>query len=310
MLFEPRHLPLRKLTCAHFDEFDGGGKIPFSAQMFGHLSVTNGLQREFVPSEALRQEAFRFLDQTAPKHLLNPRIDTGVEIGCFTGKTEEWRNGFFSGIGPIGPLGGKWLAGEPDDFNGADDPARIAPVDFGEGGRVPLFQFAEQIRQRQRFQLGAKSGVGGRRVTDAIKKGLEIKAGAAAENRQTTARTDFVNCGMRKAGKLSRVERGVDISDINQVMGEAATFGGGRFGRPDVQAAINLHRIDGNDFAAELFGEQQGDLGFAGRGGAGEQQNARRGMLGAGHPFGVRPVLAGAAAAGIKAPVRQQRFPY
>ena len=43
------------------------------------------------------------------------------------------------------------------------------------------------------------------------------------------------------------------------MMRHAGAFGGGRFGGADVQAAIDLHGIDGNDFAADLFRQSQGD---------------------------------------------------
>src|ERR1035441_2403739 len=44
------------------------------------------------------------------------------------------------------------------------------------------------------------------------------------------------------------------------MMGHAGTLLGRRFGRANVQVAIDLHGIDGNDFAPEPLGEQHGDV--------------------------------------------------
>ena len=54
-------------------------------------------------------------------------------------------------------------------------------------------------------------------------------------------------------------------------MADALLFFGGRFGGADVEAAIDLHGIDGNDFAADALGELQSDFGFADGGWAGDE---------------------------------------
>ena len=59
-------------------------------------------------------------------------------------------------------------------------------------------------------------------------------------------------------------------------MRHAGAVGGRWFGRADVESAINLHGIDGDDFAAEFFGEPQRDFGFADGGRAGDKDEATR----------------------------------
>ena len=89
------------------------------------------------------------------------------------------------------------------------------------------------------------------------------------------ARLDFHRGAMREPGELRGVERFGQIADVNQVMRHAGAFGGRRFGRADVESAIDLHRVHGNDFAADAFGELQRDLGFADGGWAGDEHRAR-----------------------------------
>ena len=55
---------------------------------------------------------------------------------------------------------------------------------------------------------------------------------------------------------FGRIERLVEFCDINQVMLHASAFGGCGFGGADVEPAIDLHGIHGDDFATDLFSEQ------------------------------------------------------
>jgi hypothetical protein len=47
----------------------------------------------------------------------------------------------------------------------------------------------------------------------------------------------------------------VQVADVNEVMRHAGAFGGRRLGGADVESAINLHGIGGDDFAADFFRE-------------------------------------------------------
>jgi hypothetical protein len=51
-------------------------------------------------------------------------------------------------------------------------------------------------------------------------------------------------------------------------MGDLPALGGGQFGRANIESAINLDRIAIDNFAAELLGNIEGQLAFAGRSGA------------------------------------------
>ncbi len=82
-------------------------------------------------------------------------------------------------------------------------------------------------------------------------------------------------------------------------MRDALAGGGRRFGRAQVQAAIDLHGIDGNDLAAEPLGQAERDFGFTNGGRAGQQQGLAGGS--ATRVFGLgrhRHFASGAAGAG------------
>ena len=157
---------------------------------------------------------------------------------------------------------GKLFSGQPDYFHGADDAAWVLLVNFFVGRWVGRAQFFKQLRQRGVFQLGAKFGIGGWRFAESFEKCFEIKPRSAAENGRPPARLDIRNGPLRVPDKLGGIKSFVQIADIQQVVRHAGAFAGRGFGRADVESAIDLHGIDGDDFAADFFRERQRDGGF------------------------------------------------
>ena len=173
---------------------------------------------------------------------------------------------------PRRPLPGEWFACLANDFDGADDAPGILTVNLLKRLGVVLGQFAHQVREWNLFQLGTKEGIGRRRVTQAFQKCFEVKARPAAQEWHATAHLDVGYGVMGPAGKLRGIERLGHIDHINQVMANALAFDWSRLGSADVQAAIDLHGIDRNDFAGDLFRDPQGDFALAGGGGACQEQ--------------------------------------
>ena len=61
-----------------------------------------------------------------------------------------------------------------------------------------------------------------------------------------------------------------------EVMGDAAEFGGGGFGGDEVEALVELEGVGVDDFAIELKGEVEGRRGFSGGGWADDVEGLRR----------------------------------
>jgi hypothetical protein len=171
-------------------------------------------------------------------------------------------------------LRGKRFASESDHFHGTDDAARVLAINLCKRCRIERLQLTQQICERRGFECGAQLFIGRRRVAESIEESLEVKSRAAAENRHAMARLDFRRGLTGEFDKPGRVEGFFQIHDVNQVMWHAGALGGGRFGGADVEAAINLHGIHRDDFAADCFGEQQRDFGFANGGRAGEEDGS------------------------------------
>ena len=80
---------------------------------------------------------------------------------------------------------------------------------------------------------------------------------------------------MRQPGELRGIEGPGQIADVNEVMRHAGAVGGRRLGRAEVESAIDLHGIGGNDFATEQFRDAQGDSRFSNRSRPGDQNRER-----------------------------------
>jgi hypothetical protein len=105
--------------------------------------------------------------------------------------------------------------------------------------------------------------VGWRRFSKAMKICLEIKSGAAAENRQTAPLLDLRHGLPRQADKLGGIKGLIAFANVEQMMPNTGAFFAAGFGGAHVEAAINLHRIDGDDFALHSFGQEKGHFRFA-----------------------------------------------
>jgi len=173
---------------------------------------------------------------------------------------------------PLGALLGKWFAGQPNDLECAKDPARILAVDFFESDRVVPFQFLQQLRQRRVFQLCPQGGIGWRRVSEAFEENFEIKSGAAAEDRHATARLDFIHRQSSQLNEPGGVERLGHVGHIDQMVRDAFPFRRRWFSSTDVESAIDLHRIDRDNFATESFGQADRYGRFANRSGTGQEE--------------------------------------
>ena len=68
------------------------------------------------------------------------------------------------------------------------------------------------------------------------------------------------------------IEDFVWVNYVNKVVGYAFSIGDGWFGRADVEAAVDLAGVGGDDFDGGVVGELEGKAGLAGGGGAGDDE--------------------------------------
>ena len=68
------------------------------------------------------------------------------------------------GHAPGDPLLGKGFAGQPDDGDRANDPARVFEIDLSVGHWIALGQFAQQVGQGRGIEFGTQRRIGRRHL--------------------------------------------------------------------------------------------------------------------------------------------------
>ena len=135
-------------------------------------------------------------------------------------------------------------------------------VDLGRRLRVDPAQRLMQRVGAAGFGLerhALAEGLVGRRRRDlpAFEQRPDILAGAAHDDRQATAGLDLDDRGARVVEVFGERDRLSDVSQIEAVVRHPFAVGIGRFGSPDIQAAVELTRVGADDLTVELLGELQ-----------------------------------------------------
>src|ERR1041385_1808286 len=77
---EPGHLAFGELAGFGFYQLNYFSERTFAAQMFDHLAIANRLHGGFVLFKSARQQALRFLHQTAGEHVVHTSVDAPAQI--------------------------------------------------------------------------------------------------------------------------------------------------------------------------------------------------------------------------------------
>ena len=87
-----------------------------------------------------------------------------------------------------------------------------------------------------------------------------------ADDHRNLARHDQILGDRDRVALITRDGGGLlHVENVEQVMRNPATLGRRQFGGPDIHAAIELHRVDVDDFTAEFLGQCQREIGLSRR---------------------------------------------
>ena len=170
------------------------------------------------------------------------------------------------GVEALGKDIGRGLAGEEADFEGAEGFVAVVGVDAGGGGGIEAGE--EAVEAGPLGEAGAEGGGGGGAGGEATEEGAEVEAGAAAEDGEAAAGGDGGQEGFDGAGEVAGGEGFGGGAEVKEMVGGGLAVGGGEFGGADVEAAEDLEGVGVEDFAVEAAGEGEGEIAFAGAGGA------------------------------------------
>ena len=234
------------------------------------LGVADGSAGGRVGYEAaIGDKVGHFINESLGKHLFGSLGDAGVQP--VAGGAQPNDDGVPSGRGGFRGLGGgERPAGEFDDFECPDGAARIVGFDNGGGLRIEDFQMVVEGCDADvgKFFLPVLSHlwVGGGKLP-VVDEGLHVEHGAADEDGEFPAGHDVCDGG---DGEVLVVGDGGgfgDVPDVEQMVGNAGTFGDGEFGGADVHASVELHGVNVDNFAVAGVGEADAEGRFSGGGG-------------------------------------------
>ena len=210
-----------------------------------------------------------FLDEAAVEHGGGAVVDAVVELRA--GRVEGEAEGAVAGKGVAAAgwlLGGKRLAGGEEELERADELRGVVGVDAVGGERVKAGEQAMEGGGIAGAEARAEGWVGGRCVVETVEQRAEVEAGAAGDDRQAPTGGDGGERLAGVAGPVAGVETLVGIDEVEEVVRDEGAVGGGGLGGADLHAAVHADGVAGEDFAREALGEAEGEVGFAGGGGA------------------------------------------
>ena len=114
-----------------------------------------------------------------------------------------------------------------------------------------------------RLQSRPDGGVGAREL-QVVEDGADVQARPAHQQRHAPGRPEPVDLGAREVAVLGDGRGLTHVPQVEEVMRHAAALGGVGLRRPDVHAAVELHRVGVDHLAAEAPGELDRQRGLAG----------------------------------------------
>jgi hypothetical protein len=219
---------------------------------------------------------------------------------------------------------GDGFAGQQAHLNRADNFLGVARRDAGGG-------FAVEAREDFVQVLGAMLLCGSQQtlaqffracgsVGEAFEERAEVESRAGGEDGELRAEAEIVKREKSVAAVVAGGEDFIGLHEVDQMMRDAFLIaprvtGYARacrrdFRGADVEAAIDLSRVADQDFAVEAFGERDGESGFAGGGGAEDDDQALGRFGRRGHMIrsaGTHTVIARVSTGGGGRAARQRR---
>jgi hypothetical protein len=151
------------------------------------------------------------------------------------------------------------------NFDGPYEPAAVALIYAAGGVRVGLFQPLDQFSEWQALEFRAQWVIR-RNVNQLITfdYSADVQTGSAHEEGQFPSSSNGVNGAVSGPLILRQREIFGHLGDVYEVVFDRPGLGWGYLSRAQVQAAINLAGVGGDDFTAEVIRQAKAELALSG----------------------------------------------
>jgi len=123
------------------------------------------------------------------------------------------------------------------------------------------------------LKASAQLGISARPCEEPPQKSLEVERGSACDNHWFSPLLDVAASRGRCLQPPGDAGRFPGLQNVYQMMRDSFPIRRGGFGRTDIHPTVDGHRVHGDDLAAELLGEEQGNFGLPSGCGTGDDQD-------------------------------------
>ena len=282
---EPGFLPFGVLPSGDSDRLGDGVARPLAVEVLNRLTGSDGVETGRIRPEPLGQHRGGLFNHAASDHLLGARGNPLMEH-------RPWRSEYHV-PGSDGALGlpfplpvAQRPSGEQCHFYRACRALPPATLKRGiETERVP-----HEVGDRQSASP-ALHRLPGLRVhgwldEEAIHEGAHIEPGSSHHDRHLASRAYRLDPSRGLLGEETGAVAMPWFRDIDPVMRHTGEGSPGRLGRANVEPAIDLARVGGDDLERPVRGQREGDRRLADARGSDDDGSSSAGQTGAPAPRG------------------------
>ena len=172
------------------------------------------------------------------------------------------------------------LSRELPDFEGADHPPNIIGMQPFSCDRIDGQELSMQkihtVQTCLLLELATQLLIDGWAFKHPLYDRLQVERGTAHKEDLFAARFDFPTANSSFAQPPGNVAAFPWIENVDEMMGNTRPFLQARFGRADVHAPVEGHRIEGHDFGIQPLSEFKSERRLARSGRAGKNQGVRK----------------------------------
>ncbi len=276
LVSEPGELALGETHGVGHDRLLRGGLRQSAAHDRDRLAVADGLERARLGRQAASEQASRLVDQAARQHGAGPGDDGSPQVRPVGTKAHQQRAEALEGPFTPAPLEADGLACQREDLERAHHADPVARLDPGRRRRVHPPQEPVEPRVavafRDRGQPPAQRLVARGPLEETGEQGAQVEARPSGDDGQAPAAPDVLQRVPRQPRGVGGGEGLVRLDHVQQVVPHLPLLLRGRLGGADVQAAVDLLAVAGDDLAAPLARQPHGQGALARGGGTDDGQ--------------------------------------